>query len=67
MKSPLAFLAPWGSSRMLVSAQRYPALYGAFMCPSFIADGGKVIYFTMSQFGPYNVFLMRATLDRAVR
>ena len=52
MKSPLAFLAPWGSSRMLVSAQRYPALYGAFMCPSFIADGGKVIYFTMSQFGP---------------
>jgi hypothetical protein len=55
---------PWGPPRMLVSAQRYPALYGAFMCPSFIAEGGRIIYFTMSQFGPYNVFLMSARLDR---
>jgi hypothetical protein len=55
---------PWGPARMLVSARRYPALYGPFMCPGFTAEGGKVIYFTMSQFGAYNVFLMRATLDR---
>ncbi len=56
---------PWGPARMLVAARRYPALYGAFMCPGFTAEGGKVIYFTMSQFGPYNVFLMRANLDKA--
>lgn len=55
---------PWGPARMLVAARRYPALYGAFMCPGFTAEGDKVIYFTMSQFGPYNVFLMRAELDR---
>ena len=56
---------PWGPARMLVSARRYPALYGAFLCPAFIADGGRVVYFTMSQWRPYNVFLMRATLDKA--
>jgi len=67
IREGIAPWGPWGPGRMLVSARRYPALYGAFMCPSFMAEGGKVIYFTMSQFGPYNVFLMRATLDRALR
>ena len=56
---------PWGPARMLVSARRYPGLYGAFLCPGWLADGGRVIYFTMSQWAPYNVFLMRAALDRA--
>ena len=58
---------PWGPGRMLVSAMRYPALYGAFLCPPWTAEGGKVIYFTMSQFTPYNVFLMRVNLDRVAR
>jgi hypothetical protein len=55
---------PWSPARMLVSARRYPALYGAFMAPTFTAEGGRVVYFTMSQYRPYNVFLMRITLDR---
>jgi hypothetical protein len=28
----------------------------------FLADGGHTIYFTMSQWLPYTVFWMRATL-----
>ena len=67
IREAVAPWGPWGPARTLVSAMRYPALYGAFLCPSWTAEGGRVIYFTMSQFGPYNVFLMRANLDRVSR
>jgi len=40
----------------------YPQLYGAFMTASFMKDGGKTFYFVMSMYGPYNTFLMKATL-----
>lgn len=53
---------PWGPAHELVSAADYPALYGAFMNPDYVEANGKTIYFTMSQFGPYNVFWMRADL-----
>ncbi len=56
---------PWGPAKTLVSAGRYPGLYGAFMLPEYTANDGRTIYFTMSQWGPYNVFWMRADLVRA--
>ena len=65
IREGMAPWGPWGQARMLVSARRYPGLYGAFMNPSFTANGGKTISFTMSQWSWYNVFLMRADLDRA--
>lgn len=55
---------PWSAPLELVSGGRYPALYGAYMHPEYVEDDGRVIYFNMSQWGPYNVFLMRAELER---
>ncbi len=54
---------PWSESRVLVSGDDYPSLYGAYLHP--LASSGDVIYFNMSQWGPYNVLLMRARLVRA--
>ena len=56
---------PWSESKVLVSGRDYPSLYGAYMHPWLVENDGEVIYFTMSQWGPYNVFLMRARLERA--
>ena len=63
-ESPL----PWGSwSAPTVVARnaQFPQLYAPFMKPGFDENGGETIYYTMSQFGPYNVFWMRTTLIRA--
>jgi hypothetical protein len=54
---------PWSDPQMLVAGNDYPSLYGAFLHPW--ASDGETIYFNMSQWGPYNVLLMRARLVRA--
>lgn len=54
---------PWSDPTVLVSGDDYPSLYGAFLHPW--ASDGETIYFNMSQWGPYNVLLMRARLIRA--
>jgi hypothetical protein len=53
---------PWTAPRVLAIARDYPQLYGAFMTPSFLRDHGRTLFFVMSQFGPYNTFLMKAQL-----
>ena len=60
---------PWSGARVVVrggEGGEYPALYAPFMHPWSAASGDQDLYFAMSQWGPYNVFLMRTTLDRAV-
>ncbi len=54
---------PWSDPQILVSGDDYPSLYGAYLHPW--ASDGETIYFNMSQWGPYNVLLMRARLVRA--
>jgi hypothetical protein len=49
---------PWSDGQTLVSGQDYPGLYGGYLHPG--ALDGNDIYFTMSQWGPYNVYLFRA-------
>lgn len=51
---------PWSDGETLVSGQDYPALYGGYLHPG--ALDGEDIYFAMSQWGPYNVYLLRAHL-----
>lgn len=51
---------PWSDALELVSGDDYPSLYGAYLHPW--ASSGETIYFNMSQWGPYNVELMRARL-----
>ena len=55
---------PWGEPWELVSSADYPGLYGAFLSPRLQEDYGRVVYFVMSQWGPYNTFLMRAAFER---
>ena len=55
---------PWSLPLELVDAAQRPGLYGAYMHPAYFEDAGRVIYFNMSLWGPYNVFLMRTELER---
>lgn len=53
---------PWGEPITLVAQSKVPGLYAPYMLPEYTADGGKTIYFTLSEWGPYNVFWYRADL-----
>ncbi len=52
---------PWSEETAVVSAAQYPQLYGPYITPWW--NDGPHIYFTLSLFGPYNVYLMRTRLD----
>jgi hypothetical protein len=51
---------PWTDGEIVVSGADYPALYGGFQHP-WAADR-PAIYFTLTQWGPYNVDFFRADL-----
>lgn len=59
-------VTPWGEFSKkwtLASGANYPSLYGAFMHPDYVENGGKSVYFAMSQFFPiYNIMWMRFDL-----
>ncbi|MEW6578940.1 MAG: DUF4185 domain-containing protein [Chloroflexota bacterium] len=58
-------VGPWSDPLEMVSADDYPSPYGAYLHPW--GSSGEVIYFNMSQWGPYNVMLMRARLVKAAQ
>jgi len=60
IRQALDLTGPWSDAVVTVSAKEYPSLYGAYLHPW--ACDGEIIYFHMSQWGPYNVRLMRARL-----
>jgi hypothetical protein len=51
---------PWSGPQTVVTSADYPGLYGGFMHP-WSANG--TIYFTMSQWDPYNVYLMKVSIN----
>ncbi len=51
---------PWDDARIAVRSGDYPALYAPFMYPKW--NDGPDVYFNMSLFGPYNVFLMKTSI-----
>lgn len=51
---------PWTDGEVVASGAEYPSLYGGYLHPWFL--DGPDIYFLMSQWGPYNVFLLRTRL-----
>ena len=56
---------PWSDPKTVVTRSgQYAGCYGAYMHPAFFKNNGQTIYFNMSLWGPYNVFLMKATLVR---
>lgn len=55
---------PWSDPVLVTAAEQYPRLYAPYLLPG--ADTGDDLYFTMSQFGPYQVALMRVRLSSLV-
>lgn len=55
---------PWSDPKVLVSSSDVPGLYAPFMLDRYTEDGGRVIYFTLSIWDPYNVFWYRAELSK---
>jgi hypothetical protein len=55
---------PWSDPWAVASAIDYPALYGAFMHEKYMEGDGQVVYFLMSQYFDYNVYLMRVVFQR---
>lgn len=51
---------PWSPPQVVADGKDYPAPYGGYLHPW--ANDGRSIYFTLSQWGPYNVTLMRTDL-----
>jgi hypothetical protein len=56
---------PWTAPKVLATTKEYPAAYGAYMHPWLTEKNGEIIYFTMSRWLDYNVFLMKARLVKA--
>lgn len=50
----------WTDGAVLADTNDYPKAYGGFIHPW---SSGKDLYFTMSEWDSYNVYLMHATLD----
>ncbi|NNC13564.1 DUF4185 domain-containing protein [Planctomonas sp. JC2975] len=53
---------PWSSPKTLVSSSAVPGLYAPFQLPQYTENGGRTVYFTLSVWGPYNVYWYRADL-----
>lgn len=53
---------PWSNAHVVASSEKYPGLYAPYIVPGTEIDGE--LYYTMSQWEPYNVFLMRTALER---
>jgi hypothetical protein len=51
---------PWSAPHIAARTTDYPALYAPFQYPKW--NDGPDIYFNMSLFGPYQVFLMKTRL-----
>jgi hypothetical protein len=52
---------PWDAEQVVVRAREFPTLYAPFMLPQI---SGPDIYFTMSLFNVYNVFLVRMRVEK---
>jgi hypothetical protein len=57
-------VGPWSDGEVVVSGRDHPALYGGYLHPW--ALDGEEIYYLVSRWGPYNVYLMRSMLSTHV-
>ena len=56
---------PWGEPLELVPGDEYEGLYSPYLNPRYVTEDGRRIHFTLSLWGPYNVYWFSADLDRA--
>ena len=62
LRDAAALTGPWSAPKILAKAADYPGLYGGYIDP--LHNSGKDLYFTLSQWHPYNVFWMHAVLQQ---
>jgi hypothetical protein len=55
---------PWSEPIGLLSQEDLPGVYAPYLHPAYVENGGKTVYFTVSQWDPYQVFWYRADLVR---
>jgi hypothetical protein len=55
---------PWSAPRVVVTAREHPGLYAPNVHPQWVEDSGRIVYFTMSLWSEYNVFLMKVDLTQ---
>lgn len=60
LRSAEELTGPWTPGEVVVSGDEYPAIYGGFLHPWSL--DGPDLYYLVSQWGPYNVFLTRSRL-----
>ncbi len=60
LRSASELTGPWDEPRVAVRSTDYPALYAPYMYPKW--NDGPEVYFNLSLFGPYNVWLMRTSV-----
>ncbi|MBD2867395.1 DUF4185 domain-containing protein [Paenibacillus arenilitoris] len=61
MRSSSSLTGGWSAETEVVRGAEYPGLYGGFIHPW--TNDGRELYMVVSEWGPYNSILMRATLD----
>lgn len=52
---------PWTAGQVIANAADFPGLYGSYLHPW---SDGPNLYISMSQWNPYNTFLIRVQLDK---
>lgn len=60
MRTAEDITGPWSEPYELANGREYAQLYGSYIHPLSVT--GDNLYFTMSMWMPYNVFLMKAEL-----
>ncbi|MDQ3694468.1 MAG: DUF4185 domain-containing protein [Chloroflexota bacterium] len=55
-----ALTGPWSEEWIVATGREFPSLYAPYQFPLW--NDGPEIYFTMSLFGPYQVYLMKTSL-----
>lgn len=60
LRSADSLTGPWSAEQIIVTGEQYPQLYAPYITPLW--NEGPDIFFTMSLFGPYCVYLMRTRL-----
>jgi hypothetical protein len=66
VREAMHLYGPWSDPTKVVSSDEYPGLYGAFMHDKYIEKNGEIVYFLMSRWNPYDVYLMKVTFSRQV-
>lgn len=64
MREGITPWGPWGEPVEVIAQDEVAGPYAPFMLDRYTEDGGRVIYFTLSIWDPYNVFWYRAELQK---